>query len=210
MINVDIKDYSKNGEIRYTLDGTPPNEMSTLYTKPFQFKLEESTTINARVFKEGVKPSNINSSRLSYVDPQKNGLSYKYFVGDWSNLPKFSKLVPLRKGKVFSFDLNEFKNLDNKFGILFSGKIIIDNSGEYIFHLSSNDGSKLFINNELIVNNDGLHGFDGRSGEVYLQKGEHKIEVEYFQAGGGKGLELKYEGPNIKIQKVPADQLLLP
>jgi len=207
LISVNISDYSKNAEIRYTLDGSTPNESSTLFIEPFTFKLEKTTSVKARVFKNGVKPSNISTSRIVFVDTEKNGLIYKYYLGDWSKLPNFSKLKPQRTGKVYNFDLNEFKDLDNKFGILFSGEIEIASDGTYKFYLSSNDGSKLFINNKLVVNSDGLHGFWGEFGEIYLSKGKHKIKVEYFQAGGGKGLELLYEGPNIEKQKVPADFL---
>ncbi len=209
IISVNISGYSKNAEIRYTLDGSTPNKNSTLFTKPFTVYVEKSTSIKARVFKQGVKPSNVSKSRITFVDTEKNGISYKYYVGAWSKLPKFSKLKPQKEGKVYSIDLNEFDELDNKFGILFSCEIKINKEGTYKFQLSSNDGSKLLINNSLVVNNDGAHGFFGKSGEIHLSKGKHKIKVEYFQAGGGKGLELLYEGPNIEKQIVPADALFL-
>ena len=61
----------------------------------------------------------------------------------------------------------------------------------------------------MIINADGLHGFSGGSGKINLSNGKHSIRLEYFQAGGGKGLELLYEGPNIEKQNVPADVLFL-
>ena len=207
LISVNIIDYSKNSEIRYTLDGSAPSESSSLFTEPFSFMLDESTLIKARVFKQGVKPSNVSTSRIVFVDTKKNGLNYKYYVGAWTKLPNFSKLKPQKKGKVYNLNLDEFSDLGNQFGILFLGEIEIINEGEYKFYLSSNDGSKLFINNELIVSNDGLHGYFEKSSEVFLPKGRHIIKVEYFQAGGGKGLDLKFEGPNLEKQLVPADIL---
>ena len=99
--------------------------------------------------------------------------------------------------------------LKNKFRYLESchrySLVLDSNLGTYEFHLSSNDGSKLFIDGKIVVDVDGLHGFSGTSGKIDLPKGKHKIRVEYFQAGGGKGLELLYEGPKTEKQKIPAD-----
>ena len=49
------------------------------------------------------------------------------------------------------------------------------------------------------------HSFKEISGDLFLKKGKHKIRLEYFQAGGGKGLELLYEGPQTEKQHIPAD-----
>jgi len=204
-IFVNIRQYSKNAEIRYTLDGSEPNENSKLFTNPFI--LSKSAVIKAKVFRDGLEPGFTKRNKIVFIDSLNNGLSYKYYIGAWNKLPNFSKLKPQKTGKVYNFDLDEFSDLGNQFGILFSGEIGINIEGTYKFQLSSNDGSKLFINNKLIVNSDGLHGFFCKSGEIFLPKGKHKIKVEYFQAGGGKGLELLYEGPNIEKQLVPADAL---
>ena len=207
LISIKINDYSDNAEIRYTLDGSTPNLKSTLYTKPFSFKFNESSTIKARVFKNGVKPSNISTSRITLIDTLLNGWNYKYYAGSWTKIPNYSKLKPQKIGRMYDFNLNDFSNLSNEFGILLSSELEIKDNGEYIFYLKSNDGSKLFINEKLIIDADGLHGFSGGSKNIKLSKGKHKIRLEYFQAGGGKGLELLYEGPNIEKQVIPADVL---
>jgi alpha-L-rhamnosidase len=209
LISVNISNYANNAEIRYTLDGSIPNLNSTQFTKPFTFKLKKSTTIKARVFKNGVKESNISTSRIVLIDSVKNGWNYKYYAGSWNKLPNYAELKPQIIGNVYDFDLSEFSKLNNEFGILFSSELEIKENGEYIFYLKSNDGSKLFINEKLIINADGLHGFSGGSKKLNLSKGKHKIRLEYFQAGGGKGLELLYEGPNIEKQIVPADVLVI-
>ena len=210
LIEVNMYDYSNNAEIRYTLDGSDPDLESSLFTKPFTLKLEKSTTIKAQAFKNGVKPSNVNISKIILADSLLNGWNYKYYIGSWNKIPKFSKLIPAQIGKVYKIDLNEIHNLSDKFALHFSSEIEIKESGDYIFYLKSNDGSKLFINEKVIINADGLHGFSGGICEINLSKGKHKVKVEYFQAGGGKGLELQYKGPNIEKQNIPADVLFLP
>lgn len=202
---INIRQFSKNAEIRYTLDGKEPNENSKLYTEPFL--LRNSKVVKARVFKEGLNPGFIKSNRIVFIDSLANGINYKYFIEEWYKLPDFEKLTPVKSGTVYNFDLNEIENLDNKFGIVFEGEIEIETQSVYTFILSSNDGSKLFIDNKLLINADGLHGFTSETGSVYLSEGKHRIKLEYFQAGGGKGLQLEYECARIERQKIPANVL---
>ena len=202
---VNIRQYSKNAQIRFTLDGREPNENSELFTQPFM--LRNSAVVKARTFWEGLKQGFTKSNRIVFIDSLANGVDYNYFIGAWNKLPDFEKLKPAKSGTVYNFDLNEFENLDDKFGIVFSGEIEIKSQDIYAFLLSSNDGSKLFIDNKLVVNADGPHGFAGETGTIKLNEGKHKIRLEYFQAGGGKGLELQYESLNIEKQMVPANVL---
>ncbi|VAX27078.1 hypothetical protein MNBD_IGNAVI01-2951, partial [hydrothermal vent metagenome] len=204
---VNIRQYSKDAEIRYTLDGSKPNKNSELFTKPF--KLRTSAVIKARVFRDNLKPGYTKTNRIIFIDSLRNGIGYKYYIGAWSRLPNFAKLKPVKTGKVYNISLNEFDHLDDKFAILFTGNIKIKSGGTYNFHLISNDGSKLFIDDKLVVDADGPHGFAGVKGKIDLTKGLHKIKVEYFQMGGGKGLELFYKGPGVEKQLIPANVLIM-
>lgn len=198
---------SKNGQIRYTLDGSEPNKESTLYDK--EFTLQQSAIIKAKVFRDDQKPGYTKTNKIVFIDTLKNGLQYKYYVGTWNKLPDFSKLEPVKRGKVYNIDLLEINDLGSQFGILFTGKIEIKTEGEYTFFLGSNDGSKLWIDHKEIVDADGVHAFEKFSGKLFLSKGLHHFKLEYFQAGGGKGLELLYAGPNTEKQFIPADALIL-
>jgi hypothetical protein len=202
-VRIKIQQDSKNAEIRYTLDGNEPNKESKLYTK--EFLLQKSAVVKARVFRGNQNAGFTKTSNIVFIDSLKNGLGYKYYVGSWNMLPDFAKLKPVKTGKVYKVGLNEFSDLGNQFGIVFIGKIQIKLDGEYSFFLSSNDGSKLWIDNKEIIDADGLHGFGEISDQIFLTKGIHKIKLEYFQAGGGKGLELQFEGPQTVKQHIPAD-----
>lgn len=203
---INIRQYSKNAEVRYTLDGSEPDPNSILFTEPFLIK--ESKEIKAKTFSAGSEPSYTNTNRISFIDSLKNGLDYKYYVEAWNRLPEFDKYVPVRTGKVYKFDLDEFMNLDEKFGIVFTGLIEIKTRGIYNFQLISNDGSKLYIDDKLVFNTEMRNITPGEMGKVELNEGKHKIKLEYFQAGGGKGLQAYYKGPDIDKQLIPADVLL--
>jgi hypothetical protein len=83
----------------------------------------------------------------------------------------------------------------------------VQSNWEYTLYINSDDGSKLWLNGELIVNNDGLHGMKEKSAKRALAPGYHAIRIEFFENGGGAGLLFKWEGPGIAKQIVPAERL---
>ncbi|MBN2613123.1 MAG: M28 family peptidase [Bacteroidales bacterium] len=105
-------------------------------------------------------------------------------------LPDFSTLVPV--GKIYANSLhvieqdflNGFPGVTNRyeyFAIVYKGEFYINDSNLYYFLLCSDDGSKLYIDQELIIDNDYQHMITCKSNSIVLKKGSHKIEVQYFQ-----------------------------
>ncbi|MCG8307408.1 MAG: PA14 domain-containing protein [Cytophagales bacterium] len=90
-----------------------------------------------------------------------------------------------------------------------SSYLKIDRPGDYRFYLASDDGSKLYINRRIVVDNDGDHGVLERSGDIKLKAGLALLEVEYFNKSGGTWLDAYYKGPGIPKQIIPADRLFL-
>ena len=202
-VKINIRQYSKDANVRYTLDGSEPKADSEIFTQPFT--VDKSVIVKARTFKKGSDPGFTKMNRITFIDSLKNGLHYNYYLGTWVKLPNFSKLKPVGSGNVFDVSLNEFDEFDNAFAIVFSGEIDIQKEDAYTFYLRSNDGSKLFIDGKVVIDFDGLHGAFFKKGKINLNKGRHQIRLEYFQAGGGKGLELQYESSTIEKQLVPTD-----
>ncbi|CAN5468423.1 hypothetical protein BH23BAC1_BH23BAC1_23240 [soil metagenome] len=104
------------------------------------------------------------------------------------------KMIPVASGvsNAIHADENDFGDFENNFSILATGILNIEKTINVVFRLVSDDGSKLFINNELVINHDGFHGLDPMDGEIILKEGKHPFRVEYFQGGGGKGLSLQW------------------
>ena len=67
------------------------------------------------------------------------------------------------------------------FALEYTGFFKANKEGEYVFRLLSDDGSKLFIDDSLIINNDGLHGAYAKTGKVKLDDLRHSIKIQYFQ-----------------------------
>ncbi len=98
----------------------------------------------------------------------------------------------------------------DRFALRFSGAIHIPKSGRYEFFVASDDGSRIYINNQLLVDNDGLHGMVEKSGTVEMQAGQHSIVVTYFDNGGGDGLSVNWAGPGFGKSPIAPEYLSVP
>lgn len=187
----------------FTLDGSEPDTLSRLYTKAFY--ISKPAELRAKAFKKGYETSFTSASHFNFVDPSANGLSVDYYEGAWKKLPDFSKLPVVKKGVAYEFSLEKIVSAKDQFGLIFEGNLRIEKGGSYDFFVLSNDGSRLFIDNNLVVDNDGSHSADSeKSGKIVLTEGLHPIKLQYFQAGGGMFLNVLYTGPGVDKQKVPA------
>jgi hypothetical protein len=117
-------------------------------------------------------------------------------------MPDFSKLRPVKEGVASVFDLSQ-RNQPEYFGLEFSGFVKVSEDGVYALSTDSDDGSRLFIDGNLIVDNDGLHSSKEVKGVVALAAGAHAIRVQYFQKGGGRDLKIYIEGPKGDKQLIP-------
>ena len=75
--------------------------------------------------------------------------------------------------------------MSGNIGLVFNGYINVPSDGIYAFYTYSDDGSELWIDDELVVDNGGPHSSMERSGSIALRKGLHKIAVRYFDSNGG-------------------------
>ncbi len=135
-----------------------------------------------------------------------NGLNYEYYEGTWDSLPDFNSLTPTATGTAHNFDIG-LRQQDDYFAFRFTGYINIQTGGEYTFYTNSDEGSKLYIDDALVVDNDGLHGTQERSGIVSLAAGKHLIVVTYFEKTGSQDLTVSFAGPGISKEQIPVNLL---
>ncbi|MFQ6131633.1 MAG: nucleoside hydrolase [Armatimonadota bacterium] len=81
--------------------------------------------------------------------------------------------------------------------------------GEYEFTVTSDDGAKLWLGEELVVVNDGVHGMKAVSGKVTLTKGLCALKVTYFEWDNPAGLVLSWRPPGGDQQVIPLGRLWL-
>ncbi len=117
------------------------------------------------------------------------GLIY-YIPRDTSALPRFGELEPV--GIIYTDTLNVperaftegFPGVTDRvewFAIDYTGRFWIAKPGDYRFALTSDDGTKLYIDGHLEIDNDGIHSPVRRDVSLRLEAGIHKVRVSYFQ-----------------------------
>jgi len=134
------------------------------------------------------------------------GLAFSYYEGSWTNLPTFATLTPVKSGVTPTVSLSSATAADN-FALHFTGFINAPATGEYTFTLSSDDGSKIYIGSQVLINNDGPHAIQTGSASIVLGAGKHAITIDYFEAAGDQSLSVTWEGPGIATQTIPASVL---
>ncbi len=144
-----------------------------------------------------------------------------YHIRHWTKtLPDFRKLRPV--GVIYApaldipsqdFDRG-FPGVTKRFewfAIDYRGRFWVEKPGIYTFALLSDDGSKLYIDGEERIDNDGWHLPEEKRVEVELKPGIHRIRVSYFQGPKFQvALVLKVAGPGEQLRVFSTDEFKPP
>ena len=211
-IPVTLNTQIPNAVIRYTTNGDEPTASSPAAMKTLL--LQGSTTVKAKTFLYNKPVTGTSTASFQKVVPSpavnvsgvSPGVNYSVYEGEWSKLPDFENLKPSSSGVIKDFDISSKQGSD-EYGFVFDGLIKIPADGVYSFYISSDDGSKLLIDDQVLVDNDGLHGIVEKSNEMPLAKGYHAIKVQFFERSGGDALQVQWKGPGFTDQIIPASVL---
>jgi len=204
-IEVALISNTKDATIYYSLDGSTPTINSEKYTKLIPIK--NTSKLRAIAVKDGYSNSGESESKYKAIEELK-GVQYKYYELKLEKLPNFVDLTPIKTGVVEKFSFEDIEHPEFHFATIMQGFVKIKKSGDYTFYISSNDGSRLFIDNKEVINNDGVHGSIEKSGMVHLSKGTHLMEARYFQAGGVKSLKVFWQGPGFEKREMTNEDLM--
>jgi len=205
---IDLAHPYKNMDLRFTTDGTNPTVESTTLTAALNVK--ETTNVKARLTdKEGYQSAifektfkRVKPMRAVKVKKPVKGLNYSYYEDAFTSVPDFKSLQAIKKGSVLELDPDKIGGRLDHYAIQYSGYISVPETGIYTFHLKSDDGSKLYLHDELVVDNDGSHSAKTETGMVALKKGLHPVRIDYFEDFLEETLELEYTGPGLEKSNV--------
>ena len=203
-----LKCHTVGAVIRYTTDGEDPTGSSGIYSGPLNFK--KSSVLKMHAHSEKLLPSIVNSIRVRKCTPAPGltpsdpvpGLRYDYFERFFVTTADLGLIKPVHSGIIGNFSIKSAPR-ESYFGYRFKGWIHVPSEGLYRFYLKSNDGSRLYIDDEELIENDGNHAMVEEVGLTCLKTGYHRIEIKYIQCGGGMGLEVFWEGPGFRKQMIP-------
>lgn len=103
----------------------------------------------------------------------------------------------LSTGIATNFNVSDLQNTvdpgdTNRYSIRYTATLTVDTAGTYFFFTTSDDGSKLLIDGTEVVDNDGTHSNQERSGSIFLSTGNHSFEVTFFENTGNSNLLVSY------------------
>jgi hexosaminidase len=204
-VTVELATLLPQGEIRYTLDGSDPTPASALFTGPIELPVtSDGVVVTARLFLPNGRVSPPRSARAAKTTLRpaasidaaalSSGLAYTYFEfnGAVRSVERLAELPATDHGVAQDIEIPVVPR-EEQFGLALTGYLHVSADGIYTFHLLSDDGSRLLIGDEVVVDHDGLHGPTERSGTIALSHGYHPIRVLYIQAGGGRALTVAFE-----------------
>lgn len=198
--------------VRYTLDGSDPTTASPAADGPVTVRT--TCTLKAASFHRGAPVSGIAERRFTQVAPlppvkvlpQAGGLRTRSFAVDWQRIPDDrGGLVAEREFASATIALP--KQVGEHRALCYSGFLDVPAADMYRFALASDDGSKLWLGGDVVVDNDGLHATEERRGAIALGQGLHPIELWWFNRTGDVSLRLCWARPGEAFTDVPASAL---
>jgi mono/diheme cytochrome c family protein/cytochrome c553 len=168
----------------------PSGRMPSLALSP-----SEAVSIATYLLRAQVRGLNDPAERVE-------GLRYQYYEQSVQSTEDLEKLTPAATGTVAKFSTSNRKR-ENTFAFRFTGSIHIPKDGRYVFYSASDDGSRLYIDDKLVVDNDREHAPEEKRGSIELKAGDHAIMAGYFQGGGGHEFRISWSGPGIRKEEIP-------
>ena len=200
------------GETYFTTDGSEPApDNGTLYSGPV--KLDCSCTLKARTF-NGDKSSFSFEYPLLYLKAtaakaKKNGLNYKFYSDPAvRSITNVKDLTPERFKTTGVTSIPSLQKHGEKdwFGYVFEGWLKVPESGVYTFRMDTDDGSQLYIDDYLVIDNNYNRGNIVTTGFAYLEKGLHKFRMPYFEGHNDEKIELGWLVPGaVSFVTIPAE-----
>jgi hexosaminidase len=170
--------------------------------KPQTLKIA-AFTLNGRrgdVYTSNYKQQNYTAPAVTEA---KNGLLVYYYPGDFKGT---TKIPEAKSDKVYT--VNGIVVPDEvkapAFGLRYTGFIDVPQQGVYTFYLTCDDAGVLKIDNQLTIDNDGMHSAVEKSGQAALQKGLHPFLLNFVEGGGGYTLKLQYSFNGSAPKDIPA------
>lgn len=183
---VEIVSSGEHDQVRYT----PPAGFVGVDSFTYTIDAGQTATVQvgAHTLRQPDQPAN----------PQPGIEVDYYFLLYDTQLPDFDTLTPVSSDVVPSINYPETEGtfatsgFTDLVGAVFEGYVSVDVPGLYTFEIESDDGSAMFLGDQQLLNNDGLHDMQAVSGVVGLLPGMHRVRIEYFERRGPCGLIVRW------------------
>lgn len=192
-------------KVHYTLDGSIPEITSPTLSKPITISQPETMKValfspkgvRGEVYNLNFRPSEMKDAVS--VKSTKAGL-----VCDFYNKPyKETNKITGQPDESFIVSAIKAPKETNTFALRFDGYIDIPETGIYSFFFTCDDGGILYLDETIVIDNDGMHPPIMKSGQAAMKKGLHPFRLDFIEAGGGYTLKLQYSFNGSSPKDIP-------
>ena len=207
---VTLSDATAGAAIYYTLDGSTPTSASTLYTS--SITITNSGAVKAFATKTGLVDSAVVAATFlnSLVVGKGTGLTGRY----WTMQPKTTNGTPtlVRLDPAVNFNWGTGSPAPSisvdLFTALWTGQVQPQFNETYTFYTTTDDGVRLWVNNQLIINQWIDQPPSEWNGSINLTAGQrYDIKMAYYENAGGAEAILSWSSPSTAKAVVPTSQL---
>lgn len=205
-VDVSFDSGTADSTIYYTTDGSDPDDTSTAYDGT-PVTITSDTTVKAITYADGLDPSPITEASFTIVAQLNSGLRGRYY-----NNTDFTDLISTRTDPSIDFEYGDgnppFADQGNQYAMIWTGQVTPRYSNNYTFKTVNDDGARLWVNDQLVIDDWNFHGPQEQTGNVSLQAGQPvSIWLEYFNGGGGGTISLGWESDEQPNEIIPDTQL---
>lgn len=202
---------AESAVMRYTTDGSEPTDFSKVYEGPFRIKLDGDVTLKVATFlKDGTRSYTVTSilkkkdlKPVKLKSPAK-GLQCRYFDGPFRSFKAVGGDAT-KTATVEGLSIPETMKDSNK-GWEFDGYIYLPKDGVYEFLMDSSCGSGMYLDDQLVIDNDGFDYNCMLTGKVEAKAGYYPVKFKLFNTIYGQSMKLSYKLPGSdELVEVPAD-----
>lgn len=205
-------------ELRYTVDGTEPTATAKVYLKPFAV----SDTTQVRVLataKDGGAVRTASGWWTAYRSRASENVAGEMLPGLWVDhyplkrwrdpMPNLDAMKADATAVWPNFELDAVSRMtvhrwpNEWFALRFTGWFMAPYDGVYRFATYSDDATRLWFGDTLVVRNDNLHAMRWAHGAIDLNRGLHPVTLWYAQGPSLHGLEVHVSLPGQRYQRLP-------
>ncbi len=214
-VTVELSNGIPGSEICYTTDGSEPDEKSKQYKGPLTLEPDAEIILKSVTVMPGGRKSKVMTGifrkaelkEALQIDTSKleQGLRFSLYRGEFDSVEDFRENAD-SSGNVNAIRIPPGAPAEN-FGLVMDGYLLVPADGIYTFFTGSDDGVRVYIDDEPVVDGDELHHGITNEGRAALMEGYHSITVRYFQRLYRQSLGVSWEGTETARQPVPPEAL---
>ncbi len=193
-----LSNLSEEDQILYTLDGSDPRNSGKIYLEPI--KIDDDAMVKAVIRTEEGWFSEVDEANYKKVKSGKGLRAEIYAINPFGKssitFPDFDTTEPEKIRYARKLDPVATAGMEAAFAIRYTGTFTAEESGKYEFRTYSDDGIRLFVNGQLVLEDAVKHKSRLATGTIDLENGEHELVIHYFQWKRGYDLRLSHISPS--------------